>query len=119
LLYPWHETARSSGAACHPPPRRRWICWLPGLAAIATGITPIVGDGSRPLFRHIGLSPALRSAAILLDNRLELRVAPADHAFALALVAAFVAPAGRRRRMRQAMTCLRSRRGSRPKMFPS
>ncbi len=71
------------------------LAWLPGLAAIDTGITPIVGDGSRPLFRHISLSPAQRSAAILLDNRLELRVAPADHAFALALVAAFVAPAGR------------------------
>ena len=71
------------------------LAWLPGLAAIDTGITPIVGDGSRPLFRHISLSPALRSAAILLDNRLELRVAPADHPFALALVAAFVAPAGR------------------------
>jgi len=69
--------------------------WLPGLAAIDTGITPIVSDGSRPLCRHISLAPAQRSAAIRLDNRLELRIAPADHIFALALVAAFVAPAGR------------------------
>ena len=69
--------------------------WLPGLAAIDTGMTCIVTDGSRPMWRHISLSPALRSAAILLDNRLELRIAPADHGFALALIAAFVAPAGR------------------------
>jgi len=69
--------------------------WLPGLAAIDTGTTCIVTDGSRPTWRHISLSQAPRSAAILLDNRLELRIAPSDHGFALALIAAFVAPAGR------------------------
>ena len=78
-----------------PRPAGDGFAWLPGLAAIDTGITPIVGDGARPLFRHISLMPAQRSAAILLDNRLELRVAPADHTFALALIAAFVAPPGR------------------------
>ena len=66
--------------------------WLPGVAAIDLGDTLIVTDGSRPIWRHVSLSPAARSRAIVLENRLELRVAPGDHGFALALIAAFAAP---------------------------
>jgi two-component system response regulator FlrC len=71
------------------------FAWLPGLAAIDSGDTALIDDGSRPAGRHISLAPARRSAAIRFDNRLELHIAPADHEFALALIAAFVAPAGR------------------------
>jgi len=67
------------------------IDWLPGLSAIDLGATLVVTDGSRPMWRHISLLRASKSRAIVLDNRLELRVAPADHDFALALIAAFCA----------------------------
>jgi two-component system, response regulator FlrC len=77
------------------------FAWLPGLAAIDTGDTALLDDSSRPggglrpTGRHICLAPARRSAALRFDDRLELHIAPADQAFALALIAAFVAPAGR------------------------
>jgi two-component system response regulator FlrC len=69
--------------------------WLPGLADIDLGGIVLVTDGSRPIWRHISMAPATRSRAILIENRLELRVAPADHAFALALIAAFASPSDR------------------------
>ena len=68
------------------------VDWLPGLADVALGDTLLVTDGGRPAWRHIHLARASRSQAIRLDNRLELRVAPGDEAFALALIAAFAAP---------------------------
>jgi two-component system response regulator FlrC len=68
------------------------VDWLPGLAEVALGDTLLVADDSRPAWRHIHLSRAPRSRAIRLDHRLELRVAPGDEAFALALIAAFAAP---------------------------
>ena len=68
------------------------VDWLPGLADVALGDTLLVTDGSRPPWRHIHLGRAARSQAIRLDNRLELRVAPGDEAFALGLIAAFAAP---------------------------
>jgi two-component system response regulator FlrC len=68
------------------------INWLPGLADIALGDTLLVTDGSRPAWRHIHLGRATRSQAIHLGHRLELRVAPGDEGFALALIAAFAAP---------------------------
>ncbi len=66
--------------------------WLPGLASIDPGTCLIVTDGSRPAGRHIALQKAPNSRAVLHPNRLELRIAPDDHDFALALIAAFVAP---------------------------
>lgn len=66
--------------------------WLPGLADVALGDTLLVSGGSRPAWRHIHLARAARSRAIRLDHRLELRVAPGDEAYALALIAAFAAP---------------------------
>ncbi|KPF73274.1 Fis family transcriptional regulator [alpha proteobacterium AAP81b] len=65
--------------------------WLPGLAQIDLGDTLLVTDGSRPLWRHVALARAARSKALILPGRLELRVAPADHEFATALIAAFAA----------------------------
>ncbi len=67
------------------------IDWFPGLSDIDLGDTLIVSDGSRPMWRHIAVSRAPRSRAILLPNRLEIRIAPHDHDFALALIAAFAA----------------------------
>ncbi|PZN92720.1 MAG: sigma-54-dependent Fis family transcriptional regulator [Alphaproteobacteria bacterium] len=67
--------------------------WLPGLGAIDTGDCRIVLDGSRPAGRHVAVMPATRSSARVDADRLELRIAPADHDFALALIAAFAAPA--------------------------
>ncbi len=67
--------------------------WLPGLADLPLGDVLIVGDGSRPAGRHVALARAATSRASVGDNRLELCVAPGDEGFALALIAAFVAPA--------------------------
>ena len=68
------------------------VDWLPGLTSAHLGETLLVTDGTRPIWRHVSLSQASQSRAILLENRLELRVAPGDHDFALALIAAFAAP---------------------------
>ncbi len=65
--------------------------WLPGLDTVELGSTVLVTDGSRPVWRHISLSQAARSRAIVSQGRLDLRVAPGDHGFALALIAAFAA----------------------------
>ncbi len=67
------------------------VDWLPGLDALELGDTVLVTDGSRPVWRHISLLQATRSRAIVAKGRLELRVAPGDHGFALALIAAFAA----------------------------
>ena len=67
--------------------------WLPGRATIGHGNCLIVADGRHPAGRHIALQPAARSRAVLHADRLDLRIAPDDHDFALALIAAFVAPA--------------------------
>ena len=71
--------------------RRPKVDWLPGLDDVDLADTLVVTDGSRPVWRHISLSQAARSRAIMLPGRLELRVAPGDHGFALALMAAFAA----------------------------
>lgn len=85
-------TAPSSPPAAPAPPPTEPADWLPGLDRIDLGDTLIVGDGSRPIWRHVAVSRASRSRALLLPNRLELRVAPGDHEFALGLIAAFATP---------------------------
>ncbi|MFZ4689559.1 MAG: sigma-54 interaction domain-containing protein [Polymorphobacter sp.] len=82
----------NSAPAPSPCPPCSGLDWLPGLAELDLGMTLLVTDGSTPAWRHIAISQAGRSRAIVLPNRLELRVAPGDHGFALALVAAFTAP---------------------------
>jgi two-component system, response regulator FlrC len=66
--------------------------WLPGIDGIDLGETLVVTDAGRPAARHVAVFRASRSRALLLPGRLELRVAPGDHEFALALIAAFAAP---------------------------
>ncbi len=78
----------ASVAAAHPA----GADWLPGIEGIEWGGTLLVTDGSRPAARHVALFRASRSRAVLLPGRLELRVAPGDHEYALALAAAFAAP---------------------------
>ncbi|GGE20680.1 sigma-54-dependent Fis family transcriptional regulator [Polymorphobacter glacialis] len=83
----------SSAAKIIPKPtgRSASVDWLPGLSAIDLGDTLLVCDGSQPGWRHVALAPAARSRAVVQHNRLDLRVAPGDHEFALALIAAFIA----------------------------
>ncbi len=67
--------------------------WLPGLARIAFGETRLVTPDMPvpPGHRCIALSPARQSSAAEGNGRLVLAVAPGDHRFACALVAAFCA----------------------------
>jgi two-component system response regulator FlrC len=67
--------------------------WLPGLSELYLGETLLVAPGTRiPAGRRcIALSQARRSSAICRNGLLELAVAPGDHRFACALVAAFCA----------------------------
>lgn len=69
--------------------------WLPGLDAIDLGDTLLVADSARPMWRHIAVTRAGRSRALLLPGRLELRIAAGDEEFARALMAAFAGPADR------------------------
>jgi two-component system response regulator FlrC len=85
----------NSAPALIPAPAPVDLDWLPGLAEIDLGGLVLVTDGSRPIWRHVSLQQASRSQAFVLDNRLELKVAPGDHGFALALIAAFATPADR------------------------
>lgn len=85
-------TAPSSPPAAPAPPPNDPAEWLPGVDRIDLGDTLLVGDGSRPIWRHVAVARASRSRALLLPNRLELRVAPGDHEFALGLIAAFATP---------------------------
>ncbi len=85
-------TAPSSPPAAPAPPPNDPAEWLPGLDRIDLGDTLLVSDGSRPIWRHVAVARASRSRALLLPNRLELRVAPGDHEFALGLIAAFATP---------------------------
>ena len=85
----------NNAPALIPAPAPSDLDWLPGLADIDLGGLVLVTDGSKPIWRHTSLSRAARSRAIVLENRLELRVAPGDHDFALALVTAFATPADR------------------------
>ncbi len=85
-------TAPSSPPAAPAPPPNDPAEWLPGVDRIDLGDTLLVSDGSRPIWRHVAVARASRSRALLLPNRLELRVAPGDHEFALGLIAAFATP---------------------------
>ncbi len=66
---------------------------FPGLDQLDLDATQLVTGDERPAGRQLYIAPARRSSARLVAQRLELHVAPGDEAFALALAAAFVAPA--------------------------
>lgn len=70
----------------------RWD-WLPGLAMLYLGDTLLVTPGTVvPVNRRsIALAQARQSSAVHIGSRLDLAVAPGDHRFALALIAAFCA----------------------------
>ncbi|KAB7648322.1 sigma-54 interaction domain-containing protein [Polymorphobacter fuscus] len=71
-----------------PDPRH----WLPGLASIATDTTPVTAPGAEPGHgRRVTVAPAAVSTATCDGDRLVLAVAPQDHRFACALIAAFCA----------------------------
>lgn len=81
----------NSPASLPAPPPVQPFSWLPGVDAVPLHGTVLFAAGQVP-GRHVCLTATRRSTATLHGARLELAVAPDDHAFALALIAAFAAP---------------------------
>jgi len=81
-------------AAPAPQPLLASLDWLIADTAIDFGETLVVAPGAitSPKRRSITAVPARRSRAVCEGDRLTLEVAPADHRFAVALIAAFCAP---------------------------